>query len=445
MEIPIEYKFSPGEKNDGATIRLPLEGVGQLDDAQAGWLIPGMMKTRVTELIRSLPKATRRLLVPAPETADRVVAEIEFGKGFFTEAVARELSRIAGQPITPQEFDTQKISPHLNVNVEVVDEQGEVLATGRSVTEIRQQLGPQQTSSIVEVQDDQWTQDGLKNWTWGDLPKEASIQRGSTTITAYPAIVDQQESVGLRLTDSRDAADANTRIGLVRLLRILNRKSIKSQVNWLPEFDQHALLLSRFIPAKTLREELGDLITRIAFVEREKIPRTEADFESLNSNAVERISIATQSIAKWLPKFSSAAHEADLAIGKIPAARGTTKHDVKTQIAALAEEGFLRSTPWMWLKEYPRYLEGISRRIEKLTTVTPEKDREFSDELDFHWSKYLETKDQQKAVGIVDPELAQFRWMIEEYRVSLFAQQLGTAIKVSSKRLEKQFDKVRRV
>ena len=232
---------------------------------------------------------------------------------------------------------------------------------------------------------------------------------------------------------------------MIRLLRILNRKSIKSQVNWLPDFDQHALLLSRFIPAKTLREELGDLITRIAFIEREKIPRSESDFNALNDNAVERISIATQGVAKWLPKFSAAAHEADLAISKIPASRGTTKHDIKLQIAALAEDGFLRSTPWSWLKEYPRYLIGVSRRIEKLTSMPAEKDREFANEIDLHWSKYVESKEQQDALGIVDPELVQFRWMIEEYRISLFAQQQGTVIKVSGKRLEKQFDKVRRV
>ena len=445
MEIPIEYRFTPGEKNDGATIRLPVEGVSQLDDVQTGWLIPGLMKSRVIELIRSLPKATRRMVVPAPETADRVVAEIEFGNGMFTEAVARELSKVAGQPISPGEFKLEKLSPHLNVNVEVVDEQGEVIAEGRSVSEIRQQLGPQHVSSIVDVKDETWTQDGLTEWNWGDLPTEVPIQRGATSLKAFPAIIDQQDSVGLRLTDSKESSESKTRSGLVRLFRIMNRKGIKSQVNWLPEFDQHTMLLSRFVATKTLKDDLGDLITRIAFVEREKIPRTEADFAALNANAIERISIATQSVAKWLPKFSAAAHATDLALGKIPASRGTTKHDIKSQLSALTAEGFLGSTAWMWLKEYPRYFEGVARRIEKITSLAAEKDRELSDEIEFFWTKYQELQSQHDAVSIVDPELLQFRWMIEEYRVSLFAQQLGTVIKVSGKRLEKQMDKVRRV
>ena len=445
MEIPIEYRFTPGEKNDGATIRLPVEGVGQLDDVQTGWLVPGLMKSRVIELIRSLPKATRRMVVPAPETADIVVAEIEFGKGMFTEAVARELSKVAGQPISPSEFKLEKLSPHLNVNVEVVDDAGEVVAQGRSVAELRQQLGPQHTSSIVEVKDETWTQDGLTQWTWGDLPVEVPIQRGATRLTAFPAIIDQTDSVGLRLTDSKESSESKTRRGLIRLLRIQNRKSVKSQVNWLPDFDQHALLLSRSLAAKTLRDELGDLITRIAFVEREKIPRTEAAFQSLGANAVERISVATQSVAKWLPKFSAAVHETNLAMSNIPASRGTTKHDIKNQLNALTTEGFLGATQWMWLKEYPRYFQGIARRIEKITSMPAEKDRELADEVDHFWSKYTELKEQHNAIGIVDPELVQFRWMIEEYRVSQFAQQLGTVIKVSGKRLEKQMDKVRRV
>ena len=445
MEIPIEYRFSPGEKNDGATIRLPLEGIGQLDDAQTGWLVPGLMKSRVIELIRSLPKATRRMLVPAPETADRVVAEIEFGNGRFTEAVARELSKVAGEPISPSAFKLEKLSAHLNVNVEVVDDKGEVVAQGRSVADIRQQLGPAHTSSIVEVKDETWTQDGLTEWSWGDFPVEVPIQRGATKLIAFPAIIDQQDKVGLRLSDSKESAESSTRKGLMRLFKLKHRKAIKSQVNWLPEFDQHALLLARFVPSKTLKDELGDLITRIAFIEREKIPRSEADFNALNANAVERISVATQDVARWLPKLSEAVHQSDLALGNVPDSRGTTKHDIKTQIAALTGAGFLATTPWMWLKEYPRYFQGVARRIEKLTTVPPEKDREFADEIDFFWSRHCELREQHAAVAIVDPELDQLRWMIEEYRVSLFAQQLGTALKVSAKRLEKQLDKVRRV
>jgi len=266
MQIPIDYKFAPGDEKDGATIRLPVAGVGQLDDVQTGWLIPGLLKSRVIDLIRSLPKPIRRLLVPAPETADKVAGSIEFGRGNFIDAVAIELSKIANEPVAASEFKLHKLSPHLNVNVEVVDESGEIVATGRSIAEIRQQLGPEHVSTIVEVEDETWNQDGMQDWTWGDLPEKITITRGGTTLGAFPAIVDQGDSVGLRLADSKTAARSQSRAGLIRLLRIVHRKSIKSQVNWLPDLDQQAVLMSRFVPAKTLRVGIGDLIVRIAFL-----------------------------------------------------------------------------------------------------------------------------------------------------------------------------------
>ncbi len=443
MQIPIDYKFAPGDEKDGATIRLPVAGVGQLDDVQTGWLIPGLLKSRVIDLIRSLPKPIRRLLVPAPETADKVAESIEFGRGNFIDAVAVELSKIANEPVAASEFKLHKLSPHLNVNVEVVDESGEIVAAGRSIAEIRQQLGPEHVSTIVEVEDETWNQDGMQDWTWGDLPEKITITRGGTTLGAFPAIVDQGDSVGLRLADSKTAARSQSRAGLIRLLRIVHRKSIKSQVNWLPDLDQQAVLMSRFVPAKTLRVGIGDLIVRIAFLTGRKLPQTEAQFQELNANAVERISMATQDVAKWLSRLSASMHKAGLAMGDIPGSRGTTKHDIKQQISALTDEGFLGAVPWNWLKEYPRYFDAVVHRIEKTKTLPTEKERELSDQVVVFWQRYEEIADQHKTLGIVDPELEQLRWMIEEFRVSLFAQQLGTAIKVSDLRIEKQLAKIR--
>jgi ATP-dependent helicase HrpA len=445
MQIPIEYKFAPGDTDDGATVKLPIAGIGQLDDVQAGWLIPGLLESRIVELIRSLPKPIRRLVVPAPETAQKIAEEIEFGKGSFRESVAMHLSQIAGQPIRAESFKLEKLSPHLNVNVQVVDDDGSVLAEGRSVSELRQQLGPGHVSTIVEVEDAAWKQDGLREWNWGDLPTEVTIARGGTQLSAYPAIVDQGDAVGLRLTDSRVSADATTRQGLVRLFQIVNRKNLKSQVNWLPDLDQHAVALQRICNSKQLRSELADLITHIAFVHGEKIPRTESDFQSQASNKTERVSIATQDIAKWLPRFAKSVQATFLAIENVPANRGTTKGDIKLQIANLTREGYLSKTSWIWLKEYPRFFDAIAKRIDKLSTMTPEKDRSFSDEVGRFWQQYEQMREQHEIQAIVDPELEHFRWMVEEYRVSLFAQGLGTSISVSSNRLENQWKKVRKV
>ncbi len=444
MNVPVQYRFSPGDREDGATVRLPLAGIGQLDDAQAGWLVPGLMESRIVALIRSLPKSIRRNLVPAPETAKRVVGEIEFGKGNFFEAVAAHLSRLAAQPILASQFETEKLEEYLQVNMQVVNEQGEVVAEGRKLAEIRQQLGAEFASSFVDAADDTWHGDGLTKWNWGEFPNEITITRGGTRLAAFPAIIDQQTGVGLRLTDSLEAAEQQSRQGLTRLFQILNRKNIKSQVNWLPELDRHSISLARFVGAAEIKAELGDLITRVAFVEQQKIPRSESDFQERQSRAGERIGIATQEVASWLPKVAMELHRAEIALDEISANFLTAKQDLTNQLANLTGKQFLANTPWSWLKHYPRYFQAMNYRVAKLSSTDPSKEQAQTDSIRIWWDRYEEALQYQQVQAIVDPELLLLRWMIEEFRVSLFAQPLGTSLKVSETRLAKQWDKIRR-
>ncbi len=442
MQVPIEYRFSPGESNDGATVRIPIEGIGQLDDVQSGWLVPGLLESRIVALIRSLPKSIRRNLVPAPETARKVVEEIEFGQGSFFTAVARQLSRYVDAPIDPAQFAKEKLDDYLHVNLQVVDQQGAVVAQARTVSELRSQLGPEYSSSLVEIEDEHWNQDGLTDWIWGEFPREVNITRGGTSLSAFPTIVDQQTAVGLRLSDSQTASDAQSRIGLMRLFQIINRKAIKSQVNWLPDLDQHSIHLSRLIPSREIKSHLGDLITRIAFVDREKIPRSEADFRTLQSSAVERIGIATQDVAKWLPKFTGQLHQVYLGRDELSNRFASAKGDLQKQLKHLLPERFLMETSWNWLLQMPRYLEGMNYRMEKLPSTDVAKDRAQSDLVGEYWQRYETARDYQQRQALVDPELETFRFMLEEFRISLFAQPLGTSVKVSVPRLDKQWAKV---
>ena len=445
MQIPVNYQFTPGANDDGATVKIPVEGLGQLDDAQTGWLVPGLMKDRVIALIRSLPKQIRRNLVPAPETADEVVEKINFGSGFFNQAVAEQLTRIGGLPVTPAMFKLEKVSDHLSVNLQVTDEEGNVIAEGRSVAKLREELGAEHASNVVEVTDSDWHRDEIVGWDWDEFPKEITITRGATQLSAFPAIVDQDEAVGLRLVDSRVASDQVTRQGLVRLLRILHKKSVRAQVSGLPNIEQHALKLARIIPSKELRKQLGDLIVRIAFVHLKKIPRTADEFETLQQGAREKLSRAAHEVSRWLPRLSASVHQAFLQMEDIPAARSPVKGDLRSQISLLTEGAFFSETSWDWLVEYPRFFEAIGFRVDKLSSTSVDKDKMQTAEIEHYLQQYHDMRQRHEAQSLVDPELDQFRWMIEEYRVSLFAQSLGTSITVSAKRLEKQFAKVRQV
>ena len=340
----------------------------------------------------------------------------------------------------------KKVDDHLNVNIRVTDADGQVIAEARRIGDLRAQLGAEHATSVVEIDDSDWNQDGLKDWNWGDLPEEIQIRRGATTLAAYPAIVDQGDSVGLRVVDSRAARDKKTRAGLVRLLRLANRKSVRSQVAWLPDLDSHGVKLNRIVPSKSLRDQLGDLITRIAFIEPEKrLTTSRAEFDRLQSNAMERIGIATQEVARWIPKLSDSVHMAFLKIEDLPERFSAAKGDVRLQIKRLATDHFLAETPWRWLQHFPRYFAAITSRVEKLPTTATTKDRESADLVNEYWQRFERAAEQHQVQAIVDPELEKFRWMIEEFRVSLFAQQLGTSMTVSAKRLDKQWQKVRQV
>ena len=444
MNLPVEYRFEPGAEADGATIKIPQAGLSQLNESQAGWLVPGLNETRIVAMIKSLPKSIRRNLVPAPETANTVYQALVPGQGNFTGCVSRELSKISGDVISPDMFDMDKIDECLRVNLQVIDDDGEVVAEGRNVIELRRLVGGSETASYVEVENSSWHQDGLTKWNWGDLPTEINMQRGIANVTLYPTVVEQDNAVGLRLVDSKENAKHFSKRGMVRLFAMQLKKSLKRQVNWLPELDHHVLKLSSLLPVNELHKGLKDTIARLAFESQKKLPRSEAEFEARLESSTESISIATQQVSKWLPRFAKAVHAALLAQENLPNKCNTPSEQISEQIKLLASDGFLTTTPWKWLQHFPRYFEAIELRCEKLSAGGLAKDEEASETINAYWDKFEAIETQLLNLLIFDPDLEQLRWMIEEFRVSQFAQKLGTALTVSPKRLDKLLIKLQK-
>ena len=195
MNLPLRYQFQPGEDDDGVTVTVPVEGVGQLDAERMGWLVPGLLEEKVLVLIRSLPKAIRRSLVPAPDTAKRVASELSFGEGPFLATVAAKLGEIAQERISPQDFRLEKLPDHLRLNVQVIDEQGEVKAAGRDLAEVRRQLGDTSAHVHAEIEDGTWNRDGVSTWDFGDLPEQVRVSRGGIEVAVFPTVIDAGESV----------------------------------------------------------------------------------------------------------------------------------------------------------------------------------------------------------------------------------------------------------
>lgn len=437
----VTYRFTPGTEDDGPNLLVPAETVRQLDDSQLGWLIPGLHLERIVSLIRSLPKAIRRNLVPAPDVARRVQQQWQFGQGNFLNEVARQLGKIAGEPIPVDQFDLSKIEPHLLVNIQVVDETGKLVAQSRKLQELTPQFA--KTGGEVAVEVSPWHRDGLQQWCWGELPERVTVQRGLAQVELYPTVIDRGDRVDLRLVETKELAEQNLVHGVARLLRLAHRKLVKSQVAWLPEWTMCQLRLASWVKSEPLADQMGDLMVRASLVEGQSSVRSENEYQRRNQMASGAISGIVVDIAKWFPQLAQAVHQAQLQIPELK--RWPDVHrDIEQQLANLLSPKFLRETRWEWLQQFPRYLKAIGYRIEKLKSGGATADASSRLVVARHWQNYIDRLAIHQQQGWIDVELMTYRWLIEELRVSLFAQPLGTRQAVSDKRLDKQFEKVRR-
>ncbi len=489
----VEYRFEPGSAEDGVTLAVPCEALGQLDAGRLGWLVPGLLEHKLVALIRALPKEIRRHLIPAPEMARKALAWMRFGEGDFLQAAAAALGRVSGQRIPPEAFQEDKIPEALRMNLRVVDAAGQTLASGRDLNAVRQKLGEETAAIVGELDDPTWTRDGLKHWDFDALPERVEVRRGHVTIQAFPMLVDQGDAVGLRLAETPQRAEQETRGALRRLFTFFAQKELQSQTHWLPQRDVmelHARLLPQFDFSRHVGELLAERAIALALGQ---IPRTKAEFEALMATARSRIGLAVQDIAKLIGPLLETHYQARLALerllenqgGAVPLAAaslpattaskpasGSRSHplpnpnrglavaqtfqpsraadhsrwhylseDVRQQLEHLVVPGFLVATPWEWLQQYPRYFRAIVIRLDAARGDI-ERDRRHCEEIRRRWLACREKMEENRRMGIDDAELTRYRWMLEEYRVSLFAQRLGTCVPVSAKRLDQQWARV---
>lgn len=458
-QMPLEYRFNPGEEDDGVSIVVPLEGLRQLDSRRLGWLVPGLVEQKIVAILKTLPKEIRREIVPIPDTAREIAKRLRFGEGSLEEIVAKEVTRIAGRTTTADDFDGERTPLELKLNVKVVDDAGKLLAESRDADELRERLGVEMNRSIGAVVDPRWNRDGLTTWDFGSLPESVSISRGGLTVSAYPGLCDprfltnnfspsapEARTVSLRLFDSPDKATRNTKLGLTRLFALANNRDLKTQARWLPQLDKMQAF-SRAIADFDLTTALAELIAARALDldSLQRLPANEGEYNRLANKGRSQIGFAVQEVAPWIVRFLENYQEARLAIEKRrggPAKNAAT--DAAAQLARLTPPRFHLTTPWERLKEFPRYFKAISLRFDKWQNGGAAADANFTQELNAYWTRFSEAAERAENAGVFDVELENFRWALEEYRVSLFAQKLGTAMKISPVRLEKIWEKVGR-
>jgi len=425
------------------TVTAPVALLNQLPAARLQWLVPGLLKDKIIALLKALPKDLRRSFVPAPDYADACIGRLTFGEGALGEALTDVLRQMTGTEVPPETWKLEAVDDYLKMNVRLIDDEGCRLASGRDLEALRREWGASAQESFARLADERLERDDITTWDFGPLPERMEVSRGGLTLAGYPALLDRGDHAALHVLDCPQAAHSAMRAGLRRLFVLECGEELQVQVEHLPDMDQLQAHYAPLGDSHRLAAELVLLIADRAFIGEEPDVRTADAFYARLAAHRDRLWEVGCDVAEVVGRILRAHHDLRAELETLTAPVWVEHvEDMRRHLAQLMPPGFLTATPYRWLLQYPRYLKAAGRRLEKLRNQGRIRDRRRAAEMNALWEQYLARRGDHEARGVHDPALEEYRWMLEEMRISLFAQELGTAFPVSPKRLAGQWRKV---
>ncbi|MCK5895770.1 MAG: DUF3418 domain-containing protein, partial [Cocleimonas sp.] len=449
MQLPLRYHFEPGRKEDGVTVRVPVTALGQLPPAFFEYLVPGLLEEKIVQFIRSLPKQIRKQFVPAPQYAKACHEAIEANDTPFISTVAHQLHRMTGHQIAANLLKEITFEAHLLMRFEIIDEQGNVIKAGRDLQHLKGRISDKTTTQLAQqrVQQKQngIERSGITKWDFNTLPETVIIDSMGMKIKAWTALVDEGDSVAIKLFDA--AEKARQQQGLLKLFILSASKEYHYLKRNLPHIKQHCLHYAATGQCDELKQGIIKNTFRLVFDTDHYHCNNQQDFDTYL--AQHRTTLVTQAteICQQLDTILPFHHHVKKALkGHINPAWLDALNDITDHLQALVFVGFLDTLTLHELRQYPRYLKGLQRRLDKLKDNS-HRDRGLRLQVQPHWQTYQKFINNEKNKVIVFNKkqkraLQAYRWMLEEFRVSLFAQELGTAIPISEKRLKKKWREI---
>ena len=439
--LKLNYQFKPGHDSDGATLEVPLALLSQLRQADLDWVVPGLLRDRLIAILKTLPKSQRKLLIPISGFVDGILPQISAGDGDLISALCVQIKRVKGISLSAKDFDENRLPPHLRVKVKVLNYKGKELDCSADLLALQNEYAREANSPVVNSgahYGHELECTGMHDWECGELPE--SIRLGDKLVLVrYPALIDEQTSVGVRLFAEADQAIESHREGLIRLYMIKNPQLKKTVKKQLEGFQQKNVLKLSSEMSKLVPDSLTACYSK-AFLQSKETIRSHAAFTAqYNSSRSE--------LVEWVSRLESLLQhilDGRLSVQKRlnrlwPNKNHYAVADIEAQLGELLRRGFIAETSWEWLEQYPRYIQAILKRLESAPHLGP-RDQELTVKIGSYWQRYKSLCSQKHLVKKSDVDL--LRWMIEEYRVSSFAQSLRTKMTVSEKRLEKLFKSV---
>ncbi|BCX82038.1 ATP-dependent helicase HrpA [Methylomarinovum caldicuralii] len=442
LRLALRYRFEPGHEADGVSVLVPVAVLPQLDARPFAWLVPGLLEENVVFILKGLPRSLRRRLVPIPDTAWRVCRELQGRDGDFWAELSRALLRVTGVEVGADALKTVELPDHLQMNFQVLGERGRVLAQGRDLERLKTKLALSARETFARSDAGDLTRTGLKRWDFGPLPRSHKMRRKGQLVIGFPALVDEGDSCAVRLFPTSGEARRAHRRGLIRMLQFQLGGDFRRLKKQLPFSTADEIAYARLPahpwrdtgPRRPLLDEVADRVIEEVFLgddpdirDAEALASCLAAHRSRLFETAQRLGTLVRDILQGLQACRRR--------------RGELKHlekspsgaDIDQQLTLLGYQGFVARIPMAQLQHLPRYLKALQYRLDKAEYELAKDEARVAKIRPF-WDAYWR---QAEAGTIEDPDSDPFRWSLEEFRVSLFAQQIKTAYPVSEKRLAK--------
>ncbi|MGZ5015869.1 MAG: ATP-dependent RNA helicase HrpA [Methylobacter sp.] len=441
LTIPLQYRFEPGHNEDGVSAIIPVHQLNQVSQTAFDWLVPGLLEEKCIALIKALPKNIRKHFVPVPETVKQCLEIEPDFKGALQEWLGNRLKKLTGEAIPLNAWNMDAVTDHLKMNFRVVDDQGQLLDYGRDLKKLQLKHTAKAGDSFDQIAADELNYTGCIGWAFDDLPETYQFIQKGQAFVGYPAIIDEGDAVGVRIFDTEQKAAIQHQAGLMRLFQLQLRKECTYVTKNMPKSASAELTYNRLpkhpIVGSDTAVSYKDDILYVAlygvFVEGRTI-RTQQAFEhSLQQNKSGLISAANDAgkiALEIMELYGAIKNQLNRLNANDPLAK-----DINEQLDLMIYAGFIRNTPYQQLKAIPRYLKAAQYRLDKRDN-TLQKVQEANRYTTRFWQDVQKQAKKDKVIPEHDP----YRWMLEEFRVSLFAQQLKTAYPVSAKRMDKAWN-----
>nr|WP_101072678.1 DUF3418 domain-containing protein [Neisseria meningitidis] len=440
-KFKLSYRFEPHHPLDGVTLTLPLTVLNRLHAPSLEWLVPGMLREKIQLLIKALPKQIRRICVPVPDFITQFLSQNPDRNAPILPQLAQAIAKTAGdirilEQINQDEWAAFRLPEHCYFNLRIIDDGGQELAGGRKLHELQQQLGQ---AAAVTFRDNtqEFERDNVTAWDIGTLPESIKFARGKQQLTGYLGLQKEKDGrIALRLCDTIEAAEQAHRQGVIELMKLQLKEQVKDLNKGIQGFTQAAMLL-KHINADTLRDDLTQAVCDRAFIGEDELPRNEKAFKEQIKRARSRLPAVKEALSRYLQETAAAYAELNGKLGKHP-----LTHLLRLRLQTLLAPSFATRTPWAQWPRLPIYLKAMTLRLEKYSS-NPARDAAREADIQELEQMWQEKTDSLVKQGLpISDGLAGFKWMIEELRVSLFAQELKTPYPVSVKRLMKEWERL---